>query len=175
MCYIIWTSFQTLQPHRFLPFRPAFRQNSRFLSKQFHLLSKSSSVDDLFIHFKYIQEISLLICKTCSFSIFTALCHPGRISLSFSTPIYPKFSLKDNTFSYRSFSSVILYTSRKTRLSAPMSFAPQFFRKIGFWGRDRMIYRTVIGIGWRITTPPFCSWKLNWKFRGDINLSIIGY
>ena len=91
------------------------------------------------------------------------------MSLSSSLTIYPKLSRKDSFFPCPSFSSVTLHTAWKMRLSSPMNFDPKFPQKYRFLeGGKRVIYRTINRKSQMITTPPFYSWKCDWKFRLDI-------
>ena len=115
------------------PLDRLFQLQSPFSSKQFHLLSRSFSADNLFIYSNHLQQKSLSICKACTSFIHPALCHPRKMSLSSSTILYPKLSRRDSFFAHPSFSSVILYTAWKMRLSSPTNFDPKFSRKYRFW------------------------------------------
>lgn len=49
--------------------------SSLFLSKQFHLLSRSFSVDDLFIYYIHLQYSPSSICKTYTYFTHSILCY----------------------------------------------------------------------------------------------------
>lgn len=132
MCISSTPSFKPYRSHLPLPSRPSFRPKLPFSSKQFHLLSRSFSADDLFIYYNHLQWISPSICQTCTPFTHSSQNHPRKMSLSSSTPIYPKLTQKNSFSAPHSFSSVILYTAWKMRLSAPTSFDPKFSRKYRF-------------------------------------------
>ena len=83
------------------PLDRLFQLQSPFSSKQFHLLSRSFSADNLFIYSNHLQQTSPSICKTCTSFIHPALCHPRKMSLSSSIILHPKLSRKDSFSHFR--------------------------------------------------------------------------
>ena len=154
--------------HLPLPSRPSFRPKSPFSSKQFHLLSRSFSADDLFIYYNRFNKYHRPFVKLAHLLSFSPYTTPEKWAYHLPSPSTP------NSPGKIAFSLILIFVRypiyrMKNEVIITYELRPKIFAEILiFRGGKRVIYRTINGIRLMITTPPFYSWKLDWRFRVDI-------